>query len=219
MIHRQKIRVVRRISDLHVRPKGHHRGTSTESQTAEKESQAASERNLLRQNQQIQAALESIQEAAIDYEQRRQQSLIELQKIAVELAILAAAHVVHSELERDSLGVESFVASAIARLGILEPATIRLHPADLELLNTQLGTRSAPWNEMLMTLIADAAVSRGGVRLDTNSGRVVFSDVATRLTEIRHEWMENINDAQAESRRVPNDSQSLRRFPDRRETA
>ena len=70
-----------------------------------------------------------------------------------------------------------------------------------------------------MTLVADASIDRGGVRLETESGRIVLSDVVSRLAEIRQQWMENINDTQTERRSVPDDVEQLRRFPDRRETA
>lgn len=218
-MHRHKISLTKKLSDVRLQARAPGREQMDGTGPSEQELQSLKEHEQLRQNARILAALEGIQETVNDYEQRRQQSLIDLQKVAVELAMMVASHVVYAELEKESLGVEEFIANAVGRIGILEPATIRLHPADLQLLQNQLQTRSSPWNEKLMTLVADTSIERGAVRLETNSGRVVLSDVNSRIEEIRREWMESIYDAQAEHRRAAKDSKSLRRFPDRRETA
>lgn len=171
------------------------------------------------ENQLIQQLVEDLQRAVEELEQRRSQSLSELQQIAVELAVIAASHVVYAELERDGLGVEEFVSRAIAELPLNTSASIRLNPQDLNILQPRLASGSLPWNTNQINLLPDASISRGGLHLETESGRILLSDVVSRLSEVRQQWMENINDTQIERRRVQDDPQSLRRFPDRRETA
>ena len=143
----------------------------------------------------------------------------ELQQIAVELAILAASHVIYAELDRESLGVEELVAKAISQLPLQEVAAIRLNPGDLQRLQTQLVEGPVPWDEKIIQLVPDATIQAGGLRLETVTGRIVLSDVESRLAEIREQWMENIDDTKIERRRVSGDAQPVRRFPDRRETA
>jgi len=96
---------------------------------------------------------------------------------------------------------------------------VRLNPQDLNLLQAQAAKGTVPWNSTQIQLVADASVSRGGLHLETEAGRILLSDVVSRLSEVRQQWMENIDDTQVERRRVQEDSESLRRFPDRRETA
>lgn len=218
-MHQQTIRLSRPLADVRVRAKSHGSERPADNVISEQDAQSAKEQLQRMQTQRLQQTLDAIQEAVQESEQRRQQSLNELQKIAVELALMAAEHVVFRELQHDSLGVEQLIMAAIARIGLPCAATLQLHPEDLALLRNQLGSRAVPWNEQLLTLTADAGVERGGVRLESAAGRIVFSDVATRLADIRQEWMEKVNDTQDADRRVSQDSQSLRRFPDRRETA
>lgn len=221
MLHQQQIQFTRRPTDFVVR-NGNSRHTDITNVVdgpTEAEQRASREQELIKQNEALQETLSSLQYTLEEYENRRQDSLQELQQIAVELAVMAASHVVHSELDRDALGVESLVSSIIGKVGILKSAVVRLHPADLKSLQTALKDKTPAWNEQLISLSADANVSRGAARLETESGRIVVSDVVTRLEHIRDEWMENIDDTQAERRELSDDAKSMRRFPDRRETA
>jgi flagellar biosynthesis/type III secretory pathway protein FliH len=95
--------------------------------------------------------------------------------------------------------------------------TASLHPADHELLRKRLTGQALPWPEGKLALQADASVARGGCRIETPEGRMLVSDISTRLSEIRRHWMEELDDAQIERRRAHDQGQPLRRFPDRRE--
>jgi flagellar biosynthesis/type III secretory pathway protein FliH len=219
VVHRQQILFSRLPTGFGLRSVVHTSGKQPAFGLTEDEIRAAREETLTQQNKQVQNTLESLEFVVQEYEERRQQSLSELQLIAIELSIIAASRVVRSEIDRNSVDVEEFVAEAIDRLAILENAKIRLHPDDLQSLQKRLHNKSTPWNAGLITLVADATVERGGVRLETDSGRVVLSDVMTRMAEIHDEWTENIDDAQTEHRSTAGDGKSTRRFPDRRETA
>ena len=219
MIFRQQVQFTRMPAEFRLRSGVNRPGEVVATGPTEEEIRESRDRQISEQNEHVQSTLEALQFTVEEYEQRRQQSLSELQQIAVELAVMAASRVVHSELQRESLGVEEFVADTISRMALLENAKVRLHPDDLQSLKTRLIGKTTPWNEELITLVSDRAIERGGVRLETESGRVVLSDVVTRLAQIRSEWMENINDTQAERRSVSGNSGTVQRFPDRRETA
>lgn len=160
----------------------------------------------------IAVALESIQE-------RRQQSLAELQHVALELAVSVASNLVFEAISKDQFAVEQLVLSAIHSIGIDSAPIVSLNPKDLELLQRRLASEPAPWNADQMTLRSDASLGRGSCRVENESGRSLVSDISLRLSEIRRHWLEELDDSQIERRGAAGEGASLRRFPDRREIA
>ncbi|WP_437226273.1 FliH/SctL family protein [Planctomicrobium sp. SH661] len=167
----------------------------------------------------IRPLLESIAASLDVLDQRRQQSLGELQQVALELAISVASHLVFEAISQDQFGVEKLVEQAISAMGIDSAPVVSLHPKDLELLQRRLAQQPAPWRADQVSLRADPGVARGGCRVENDAGRMQVSDISLRLSEIRRHWMEELDDTQIERRRSQVEGQSLRRFPDRRETA
>lgn len=219
MAHRQQIQFGRVPAGFSIRSGTRPDRHASEIASADESESAAQETQRVGQLERIQETLDSLQFAMNDYETRRQQSLSDLQLVAVELAVTAASHVIRAEIAQGAMDVGKLVAGAIDRMSLLEPAVVRLHPSDLAQLDAQLSGEKPLWDSLPISIAADASIERGAVRLEAESGRVVMSDVATRLTQIRDEWLENIDDTQTEYRNVSNDAQSMRRFPDRRETA
>jgi len=152
-------------------------------------------------------------------DERRRQSLSELQQVALELAISVASHLVHQAISNDQFAVEKLVQQAISTLGINAAPTISLHPLDLELLHKRLLHEPVPWSPDQVTIRSDPGVNRGGCRIETESGRMRVSEMSLRLSEIRRHWMEELDDSEIERRRPAGEGSTLRRFPDRRESA
>lgn len=174
---------------------------------------------LLERSEQTLQAIQGIQEALAEMEGRRSQSLEELQQIAVELAVMAAEHMTHRKIQSGDFGLDALVKTAVHQLGMNEAASLQLHPDDLDLLKRQMADLNTAFNPRQVQTIGNPGLDRGTVRLVGDSGRIVMSTVASRLSEIKHVWMENLDDAQTERRDVPTDAQQMRRYPDRRETA
>ncbi len=163
--------------------------------------------------------LNNIASAVAEVEQRRQQSLEELQQVAIELSIAVASQLVFEALDRDQLGVENLVKNAISSLGLDQSCVIFLNPVDLDLLKKRLAKTPSEWNTTKIQLMADPGLARGGCRAESPDGRMVISEITSRLSEIRRHWMEELDDSQIERRRAAGEGPALRRFPDRRETA
>ncbi len=164
--------------------------------------------------------LESISASIEEVEERRRQSLGEMQHVAIELAVAVASQLVFQALEREQFGVEELVRSAVEKMELDGPMTIALHPTDLALLQKRLAQNSSPaWQAKHVEFKGDAGVARGGCRAESPEGRMLISEITSRLSEIRRHWMEELDDAQIERRRTSRESPALRRFPDRRETA
>lgn len=174
---------------------------------------------LLERSGQTLQAIQGIQDALCEMEDRRAQSMEELQQIAVELAVMAAEHMTYRKIQEGDFGLDGLVRTAVDQLGMNERASLQMHPEDLSLLQQQMADFSTAFNPRQIQMTGNPGLDRGTVRLVGDSGRIVMSTVASRLSEIRHVWMENLDDAQTERRDVPTDAQQMRRYPDRRETA
>jgi len=159
--------------------------------------------------------LESIHEAVAELEARRKNSLIELQEVAVELAMAAAGHVVRQALDQGQFAVGAIIDEMLQRISPHEPVRITLHPEDLRLLTAAGPT---PWPEGLVEFRPDASTPRGKCRAVAGS-RTVISDWRTHLQEARAALHEELEHAQIERRGAEAADQRVKRFPDRRETA
>lgn len=167
----------------------------------------------------IEAAFAAIDERIQDIEQRRQQSLAELRQAAVELAVSIASRFIHERIAAGEFAVEKLVEQVLAKCELRQPVEIRLHPADLELLERRSQGKRIPWrNHESYKLVADGALQRGDCRVE--AGELgVLSMIETQLSELRQHLLENLDDARIERRQTQGGNRSLRRYPDRRETA
>jgi len=168
----------------------------------------------------IRLLLANLGELVQEHEQRRRDSLGELQQLAVELAIAVASQVVHQAIAEDQFGVRKLVDGLLDRLGLAEPITIALHPQDLELLEDHLVREPPPpeWDARLLTFVPDPRLVRGSGRATSARGEIL-SEAALHLAELRRHLLEGLDDAEIERRHSSPADQRLRRFPDRRETA
>jgi len=163
--------------------------------------------------------LEAIASQLDSLDQRRQQSLLEMQQVALELAVAVASQLAFQTITSDQHGVEELVRQAVLAMGLESRPTVSLHPRDLELLQKRLAQHPGTWDMDHVQLQSDPGIARGGCRVEGSSGKMLVSDIGLRLTEIRRHWMEELDDSQIERRRSAGESGTLRRFPDRRETA
>jgi len=167
----------------------------------------------------IEAFFGSVEEQLKDVEDRRRQALGELQQLAVELAVSIASRLVHDTIDADAFAVDKMVGQMLARFENAEPTEIRLHPDDLQLLKRRVEGKPPPWaNHSSYRLVADAKLKRGDCRIESGDFGML-SRVDLQLSEIRHHLLESLDDAQIERRRTQAGDKSLRRFPDRRDTA
>ena len=163
--------------------------------------------------------LESIKQRLDDLEQRRAQSLHEMQQLAMELAVAMTGHLIQARIEEGDTGLEHLAQQAIERLLPHGPVKVALHPSDLQLLAERHAELVAELQaEGHSTFVADKSVPRGGCRAD--AGEVgVWSTLEQRLSHLREELIQGIDYAQTERRQAEGSGAGLRRFPDRRETA
>ncbi len=101
--------------------------------------------------------------------QLRRTIVEQTERQVVDLALTLARRVVHREISLDPQLVAALAHVALERLGERVPATIRLHPDDYA---TVLSQRGEQWEGSQVTVVPDAAVSRGGCLVESDFGLI-----------------------------------------------
>ncbi len=154
----------------------------------------------------------------MELQDQHRQSLHEMQEVAVELATAATSWLTGVAIDRGEFAVDDLIRKALHQMEIDQPVRVRLNPADHELLKNLM--RDPAGRRMLenVSCFDDSSLSRGSCRVESGR-RIVLSDMESRLENIRRSWMEKLDDSQVERRGDGSTSGTLRRFPERRETA
>ena len=157
-------------------------------------------------------------ELVMELQDQHRQSLQEMQEVAVELATAATSWLTGVAIDRGEFAVDDLIRKALHQMEIDQPVRVRLNPADHDLLKNLM--RDPAGRRMLenVSCFDDSTLSRGTCRVESGR-RIVLSDMESRLENIRRSWMEKLDDSQVERRGDGSTSRTLRRFPERRETA
>lgn len=166
----------------------------------------------------VKQMLASAAELVAELQEQHRQSLSEMQEVAVELASAAASWLVGVAIDRDLFAVDDLIRNALQHMELDQPVRVRLNPADHTLLKNLIRD---PEGRALLANVScfdDATLVRGSCRLESGR-RILLTDMNSRLEDVRRSWMEKLDDSQVERRGDGSASRTLRRFPDRRETA
>lgn len=151
-------------------------------------------------------------------EERRVQSLTELQQVAIELGIAAASAIIGTAARRGCDELPQRIRQLIQELLPDAHTLLKLHPEDVTRVQAELNEAPTEMRN-LPQIRGDHSLPRGSFRLETPHGRIFFSDVSEQLCRIRQGWLEGLQDAQIERRTTPAATEGLHRYPDRRSTA
>jgi flagellar biosynthesis/type III secretory pathway protein FliH len=177
-----------------------------------REEQAARE-----ERESLERVLGQLVDVAHELRAAQRDRLAEMQRVAVELAVAVASHVLYERLEAGDFPVEELVRAAVKRLEPRQAVTVRLNPEDLALLERR--TSEEPLfalDTAELTLVADPALGRGDCRAETGDV-AVLADLDEHVAEIRRDLLQALPEAEVERRK--SGDHTLRRFPDRRATA
>lgn len=168
--------------------------------------------------QRIQNLLNELIASVQELEERRAQSISELQQLAIDLAITVASAVAETAIQQQEHGIDILVQQAIQRMGVGDPVVVGLHSSDVALLKKKTAGADQPWPEQTVSIVADDSLEPGSVRV-TRDGTGLLSRVQSRLSDIRRHLIEGLDDAQIERRNAAGTDSLLRRFPNRRSSA
>lgn len=157
-------------------------------------------------------------ELVMELQEQHRQSLHEMQEVAVELATAATSWLTGVAIDRGEFAVDDLIRKALRQMEIDQPVRVRLNPADHDLLKNLI--RDPAGRRMLedVSCFDDPSLARGSCRVESGR-RILLSDMESRLENIRRSWMEKLDDSQIERRGDGSTPRTLRRFPERRETA
>ena len=110
----------------------------------------------------------------------RAQMIHQTEHQMVQLALAVARRVVHREISLDRDLLVAMARVALDRLGESAQVTVRLSPEDFE---ATAAARAAQWTGTNVTVVADARVSRGGCRIESDLG-VMDAGADAQIQEI-----------------------------------
>ncbi|MCA8998808.1 MAG: hypothetical protein KDA80_17550 [Planctomycetaceae bacterium] len=170
------------------------------------------------EQQQLHYVLESVREALLTNQERRQQLLDEMQEVAIELAVAIASELVCTAIDRDAFDIDGLLKRGLGEIDSIDRVTIQLNPQDLDLLKRRCEERHSSWTNSVF-LKANSTLARGDCRIEQEDGHSLVRHVAAHLSTIRRHLLEELDHAQIERRQTQESDRLVKRFPDRRETA
>ena len=99
----------------------------------------------------------------------REQMIRQTEEQMVQLALGVARRIVHREVTLDKDLLIAMARVALDRLGESAKVTVRLNPEDFQ---ATISAQAAAWHGTHVTVVADARVSRGGCRIDSDFGAI-----------------------------------------------
>jgi flagellar assembly protein FliH len=171
------------------------------------------------EREKLDRVLGQLLDTAHDLRAQQRNRLEEMQRVAVELALAVASHVVYERIAAGDYAVEELVRRAVTRLEPGAAVTVALHPDDLALLERRLADGplyALDTDELRLT--GDPALARGDCRAETGDVTVT-TRLEEHLAEIRRDLLQALPAAEVERRKPVAEERPLRRYPDRRHTA
>jgi hypothetical protein len=144
----------------------------------------------------IETVLARIGTAVEEVRQDRKSRLQEWQRAAVELALTIATRLLHERVAANDFPVDAKVRDMIAKLGEDVPVSVRLNPADLQLLTDRLGGEPFAPDQLEPRFVPDPALARGSVQIEGRES-MLLSDVSRELEEIRDELLRSLGNARS----------------------
>ena len=122
--------------------------------------------------------------------------LAEWQRAAIELAMTIATRLLHERVLSGDFPMESKVRDMIAQLGDDPAVTVRLHPADLQLLKSRMRGGPLIPDQEDPKFLPDPALGRGECRVEGQES-MLLSEVSRELQEIRDELLRSLGNARS----------------------
>jgi flagellar assembly protein FliH len=115
---------------------------------------------------------------------QRQEAVNAAEPELVRLAMAIAERIVHSEISANPNVVVDNVRQALTRLVSREVVTLRLNPADLDMIRQHRDDIVEASDVEHLRIVEDARVDRGGVLIETEAG-TIDAKISTQLREAK----------------------------------
>lgn len=133
---------------------------------------------------QLGAAVAALQGVVDEARAQRQKIIETAEPELVKLAMAIAERIVHEQITVDPNVVLENVRQALTRLVGREVVTLRVHPADLEMIRAHRDAIAASNDVEHLRVVEDQRVDRGGVVVETDAG-TIDAKISTQIREAR----------------------------------
>lgn len=144
----------------------------------------------------LRAALEQARAAVAELHAGRSSQVAELQRVAVEMAATIAARLLHDTVTAGEFPIDAKVRDMIAQLDTDAPVTVRLNPADLQLLKQRLAGDPLLADRADPRFVPGPELARGACRVEAGE-TTLASDLAAELELIREDLIRSLGDARS----------------------
>jgi flagellar assembly protein FliH len=148
-------------------------------------------------SQRGEAMLYRLMQTIEELTQVRAQMIQQTERQMVQLALAVARRVIHREVSLDPDLLVAMARVALERLGETAQVTVRLHPEDYQAAGAERVAQQAGSN---VTVVADAHLSRGGCRIESDMG-MLDAGVDAQLQEIARALLGGEEDTQGAAMR------------------
>ncbi|WP_010587921.1 FliH/SctL family protein [Schlesneria paludicola] len=153
---------------------------------AEQELRVLQEQRTLFQN-----AAQELNRVSKTVEQQMSSLIREVQEATIELAHAIASKLVFEEIDEDRFPIANLVHEVVSRLESSQAPVVRLHPADLALVQ-DLSTIGDSNGDKSMQFVADATLVRGDCKAKAGEITVVY-ELRRQVEEIRRELLSTVS--------------------------
>ncbi len=158
---------------------------------AEREAVAVERESLRRDRANLARGLTALQQATGRCDEQLKSLVGEVREATIELAHAIAAKLIFEQIDRDQFPIANLVHEVLARLQTRDAAVVRLHPADLALLN-EFPAISTSGDERSLQYIADSTLARGDCRATAGEIKVVY-DLRHQIEEIQRQLLSTVS--------------------------
>lgn len=159
-------------------------------------SQTELARELAADRDRIEAVLAEVRGDIASLRKERAAKIEDLQRVAIELALTISSRLLHERVSTGDLAIDAKVRDMIAQLGEDTVVSVRLNPADLDLLKERLDGKPLSSGQDDPRFTPDPTLNRGACQVDGREA-MLLSDVARELQEIRDDLLGSLNNARS----------------------
>ena len=136
-------------------------------------------------------AADELRNATKAADKRLNGMLREFQEATVELAQAIASKLIFEEIDNDRFPIANLVHEVIGRLDATSAAVIRLHPADLALIQDQPAIHESH-HEKSLRFVADSTLARGDCKAKAGEISVIY-EFRRQIDEIRRQLLSTVS--------------------------
>jgi flagellar biosynthesis/type III secretory pathway protein FliH len=144
----------------------------------------------------IEATLAAVRDGMTELRTERSGRLAEWQAAAVELGLNIASKLLHERVTADQFPIEAMVRNMAGEMHDDEVVTVRLNPADLELLEKRLDGEPLLPGGRDPAVVPDPTLGRAECRVEGRAS-VSLSDLTRQLNQIRDDLLRSLAHARS----------------------